>query len=71
VKRDIQEAQMIGVSGVPFFVVDRKYAISGAQESKTFVNTLRKAWEEHPPQGKLPDSEKGPAAACTPEGQCD
>ena len=43
---DINEAEQIGVSGVPFFVFDRKYAVSGAQDSKVFLNTLTKAWRE-------------------------
>jgi protein disulfide-isomerase len=37
---DIQEAQQIGVRGVPFFVFDRKYAISGAQPIDSFVETI-------------------------------
>ena len=41
VKRDIREAQEIGVQGVPFFVFDRKYAVSGAQPVEAFVNTIR------------------------------
>lgn len=40
VKADIDEAQQIGVQGVPFFVFDRKYAISGAQPVETFVQTI-------------------------------
>lgn len=47
VKQDILEAQQIGVRGVPFFVLDRKYAVSGAQESETFLGALTKAYEEH------------------------
>jgi len=43
---DVQEAQNIGVRGVPFFVFDRKYAISGAQEADAFIQTLEKAFEE-------------------------
>ncbi|WP_035652405.1 MULTISPECIES: DsbA family oxidoreductase [unclassified Flavobacterium] len=40
VHHDIKEAQEIGVQGVPFFVFDRKYAISGAQPVEAFVNTI-------------------------------
>jgi predicted DsbA family dithiol-disulfide isomerase len=43
---DIKEAEEIGVRGVPFFVFDRKYAVSGAQDSKVFLQTLEKAQEE-------------------------
>jgi protein disulfide-isomerase len=45
VQNDIIEAQQIGVRGVPFFVLDRKYAISGAQPNEVFTETLEKAWE--------------------------
>ena len=40
VKENIDEAQEIGVQGVPFFVFDRKYAISGAQPVEAFVQTI-------------------------------
>lgn len=46
VKADIAEAQQIGVKGVPFFVFDRKYAISGAQPTHLFTETLEKAWAD-------------------------
>jgi predicted DsbA family dithiol-disulfide isomerase len=40
VQRDIAEAQQIGVRGVPFFVFDRKYAVSGAQPVEAFLETI-------------------------------
>ena len=46
VLQDQQEAQSLGVTGVPFFVFDNKYAISGAQATEVFSKTLEKAWEE-------------------------
>ncbi|TDE31289.1 DsbA family oxidoreductase [Flavobacterium ranwuense] len=46
VQQDIAAAQSIGVQGVPFFVFDSKYAVSGAQHVETFVKTLEKVWEE-------------------------
>ncbi len=42
VESDIYQAQQIGVQGVPFFVFDNKYAISGAQQSETFLAALYK-----------------------------
>jgi len=45
VQEDINESQQIGVRGVPFFVFNRKYAVSGAQESDAFLEVLRKASE--------------------------
>jgi protein disulfide-isomerase len=41
VEHDIEEAQQIGVQGVPFFVFDRKYAVSGAQPVEAFVQTIK------------------------------
>ncbi|HEY8402197.1 MAG TPA: DsbA family oxidoreductase [Cytophagaceae bacterium] len=46
VNADITEAQQLGIRGVPFFVFNRKYAVSGAQDSKVFLETLEKAFEE-------------------------
>ena len=46
VNHDIAEADSIGVSGVPFFVFDRKYAVSGAQEPAVFLQTLQKAHKD-------------------------
>jgi predicted DsbA family dithiol-disulfide isomerase len=46
VMHDQQEAQDLGVTGVPFFVFDNKYAVSGAQPTDVFLKTLEKAWEE-------------------------
>ncbi|MFJ3390937.1 MULTISPECIES: DsbA family protein [unclassified Lysinibacillus] len=51
VETDIQEGLQLGVRGVPFFVLNRKYGISGAQPQEVFEETLRKVAEE---EGLLP-----------------
>ena len=43
---DRELATQLGVTGVPFFVVDMKYAISGAQPLEAFVQTINTAWSE-------------------------
>jgi predicted DsbA family dithiol-disulfide isomerase len=49
VRTDEQEARSLGISGVPFFVFDRKLAISGAQPVELFKEVLEKTWAEaHP-----------------------
>ncbi|WP_411954245.1 DsbA family oxidoreductase [Alkalibacillus sp. S2W] len=53
VNRDIQEAGDIGVQGVPFFVFNEKYAVSGAQPVETFVEVLEKVYEEEKQEPKL------------------
>jgi predicted DsbA family dithiol-disulfide isomerase len=45
VRNEIANAQRMGVSGVPFFVIDGKYAISGAQGVDVFANALRQIAE--------------------------
>jgi predicted DsbA family dithiol-disulfide isomerase len=40
VQEDITAAREIGVTGVPFYVVDWKYGVSGAQETSTFLEVL-------------------------------
>jgi predicted DsbA family dithiol-disulfide isomerase len=46
VNKDIYEASQIGVRGVPFFVIDRKYAVSGAQNPETFLTALTNTWQQ-------------------------
>ena len=40
VERDITRARMLGVNGVPYFLFEEKYAVSGAQSAETFANVL-------------------------------
>ena len=46
VKQDIDEAQRLGIQGVPFFVLNNKYGISGAQSTKVFLQALEKSFTE-------------------------
>ncbi|GIP34487.1 DsbA family oxidoreductase [Paenibacillus sp. J2TS4] len=45
-RQDQEEAARLGVSGVPFFVFNNKYAVSGAQSSESFAQVLNQVWEE-------------------------
>ena len=40
VNADIAQARELGISGVPFFIIDGKYGISGAQPAEVFANAL-------------------------------
>jgi predicted DsbA family dithiol-disulfide isomerase len=44
VQADIDMARRLGANGVPFFVIDRRYGISGAQAAETFLHALRTAY---------------------------
>ncbi|MEC3881741.1 DsbA family oxidoreductase [Parapedobacter sp. 10938] len=71
VAADIREARDIGVRGVPFFVFNRKYAVSGAQPTDVFLQTLEKSfaeWRAENPKVTLTVAE-GPT--CGPDGRCD
>lgn len=46
VAEDIAQASAYGITGVPFFVIDAKFGLSGAQETTTFLEVLNKAASE-------------------------
>lgn len=46
VRADEKKAQQIGIQGVPFFLFNQKYAISGAQQPEAFLKTLQKVSAE-------------------------
>jgi len=68
VKQDITEAQRLGISGVPFFVLDRKYGISGAQSPAVFEGTIEKAFSEWQSENSKLDIIEG--ESCGPDGNC-
>ncbi len=45
VRSDMLEARQLGINGVPCFVFDRKFALSGAQLPATFSQALEKAYK--------------------------
>ena len=65
VRSDFEEARALGISGVPFFVIDRKFGLSGAQPSETFTAALNQAWQETHPL-VLVNAADG--EACGPDG---
>jgi predicted DsbA family dithiol-disulfide isomerase len=46
VKTDMAEAAKLGIQGVPFFVIDGRYGVSGAQDAATFANVLEQVQSE-------------------------
>ena len=49
VREDEEQARGLGVSGVPFFVLDQRLAVSGAQPVELFTQALERAWRESQP----------------------
>ncbi|WP_338485581.1 DsbA family oxidoreductase [Streptomyces sp. SCSIO 75703] len=64
VRADEREAAALGVTGVPFFVIDRAYGVSGAQSAEVFTDALTRAWGERAP---LAPAAPG-AEVCGPDG---
>lgn len=64
-ERDQYEAQQTGVRGVPFFVFDRKYAVSGAQPAEVLLQTLEKVMAEARPADTATDG-----VSCDVNGKC-
>jgi predicted DsbA family dithiol-disulfide isomerase len=66
VQADIDQAHAYGSSGVPFFVIDGRYGVSGAQPAEAFGEVLRRAWAEREPSLQM----VGGDDVCGPDG-CD
>jgi protein disulfide-isomerase len=70
VNKDLNDARQLGINGVPFFLFNKKFALSGAQDSAVFLSVLHKAftdWRESQSEYPLPSHQ---APVCTPEGDC-
>ncbi|MFF9145152.1 DsbA family oxidoreductase [Streptomyces sp. NPDC014861] len=66
VRDDEREAAELGANGVPFFVLDRCYGVSGGQPAEVFTQALEQAWQGRalqPVGAATPDAE-----ACGPDG---
>ncbi len=63
VRGDEAEARSLGISGVPFFVIDGKYGISGAQQPETILQVLNEAWSRSHPLSPI----IGDGAVCDDE----
>ena len=72
VREDEELARQIGVQGVPFFVFNEKYAVSGAQSQDVFAQVLEKIWEEESknPTLRSSNTSESKTSYCTGE-DCD
>ena len=68
VLQDQYEAQQVGARGVPFFVFNNRYAISGAQPTELFAQTLEQTWNETEKPKPTPVTGNSDANACDLEG---
>ncbi len=70
VRKDIYEARQLGVRGVPFFLFDNKLAVTGAQDSKVFLETMEKAFDGWRKENPQPAIEMIDGQFCTAKGEC-
>ena len=70
-KIDLDEAAQIGVTGVPFFVMNRKYGISGAQPVEVFINSIDKAYQDWKGSQSNTIIDVSQGNSCSVDGQCD
>lgn len=68
VRSDEHTAMEMGIGGVPFFVFNNWYAISGAQSPDTFLQALEQSWAEYEAQKHNLEVLKG--ESCSPGGSC-
>ncbi|GAA2289434.1 DsbA family oxidoreductase [Streptomyces kunmingensis] len=66
VRADEREAAELGATGVPFFVLDRKFGVSGAQPAEVFTQALTQAWDSRSPLTVIDSADGGDA--CGPDG---
>ena len=69
VRADEQQARDLGINGVPFFVIDRRYAVSGAQPAELLQRALKQAWQDRAPL-TLVDGPDGPRAGSCEGDAC-
>jgi predicted DsbA family dithiol-disulfide isomerase len=70
VRNDEAMAQSIGIRGVPFFVFNNQYSISGAQPTEAFVQTLQAAWKDYEKIAGVFDDAASDTNTCSAEGDC-
>lgn len=66
VRAEEKRASDLGITGVPFFVFDNKYGVSGAQPTDAFTQVLEKVWTENNPSIQVLSN----GATCT-DDNCD
>jgi len=68
VREDEKQARSLGIRGVPFFVFNDKYAVSGAQSPAVFLQALEQSWSAYDKDNKIQIVAE--AASCSTDGNC-
>ena len=70
VREDEAAAQDIGINGVPFFVLNNKYGVSGAQAPSVFLQTLQQAWQDYKKTEPQLTMANATGDVCDVDGKC-
>jgi predicted DsbA family dithiol-disulfide isomerase len=70
VHHDEELARALGINGVPFYVINDRYGVSGAQAPEVFLQTLEKAWQEYEQENSEAVVAAADSATCSVEGVC-
>ena len=65
VRSDAETARTLGATGVPFFVVDRRYGAAGAQPAELLLQLLERGWADGHPLATMPAAEGCEDGSCT------
>ncbi|CAG5077503.1 DsbA family oxidoreductase [Parvicella tangerina] len=71
VQQDINEGVQLGLQGVPFFVMNRKFVVSGAQSPSNFLATLNQAFEDWLKHTPVKELEIIDGKVCRADGTCE
>lgn len=64
VRADIRRSRMLGINGVPFFLFDEKFAVSGAQPADLFMTAFERTWADSHPIVQVMGSGSQDAGVC-------
>ena len=70
VHHDIEEAKQLGIRGVPFFVMNRKYVVSGAQPVDSFLQALNASFTEWQKENPVIQLINEGGQVCVPGENC-
>ncbi len=70
VHADEAKAHAIGVRGVPYFMINEQYAVSGAQSPEIFLQALEQGWKEFEKENAVAVASIEDGGACSADGNC-
>ena len=70
VRYDERQAQELGINAVPFFVINDRYGVSGAQQPEVFLQTLERAWQDYEKENPGTIKATTETVTCSTEDNC-